>query len=137
MKKLNLIIVVVLSVMMGSSCKKVATGSKPPEQQTQTGPTTEVNAVSWVTLLPTSSFNSYSTYWNNLYPWGSDHNGSARMRTQNIATSGGVLTMTAYPGTVSDKPSIHYFSGTCYAKQQVTVSASWPKWRVSGEFQCP
>lgn len=57
------------------------------------------------------------------------------MRTQNIATSGGVLTMTAYPGTVSDKPGIHYFSGTCYAKQQVNVSTSWPKWRVSGEFR--
>ena len=135
MKKTTLIIIVFLSVMMGSSCKKDAADNSALEQQ-QIGVTAQ-EELSWVTLLPTTSFNSYSTYWNNLYPWGSDHNGSARMRTQNIATSGGVLTMTAYPGTVSDKPSIHYFSGTCYAKQQVNVSASWPKWRVSGEFQCP
>lgn len=30
-------------------------------------------------VLPTSSFDSYTdleTYWNYLYPWGSDHNGS-------------------------------------------------------------
>jgi len=117
------------------SCKKTSSDAvHTPDDDAALKAT---NAVSWVTVLPTTSFNAYSTYWNNLYPWGSDHNGSARMRSENIATSGGVLTMTAYPGTVSDKPSIHYFSGTCYAKQQVTVSASWPKWRVSGEFQCP
>ena len=136
MKKTTLIAIVFLSVMMGSSCKKEASGNNSALERQQTGVTAQ-EELSWVTLLPTTSFNAYSTYWNNLYPWGSDHNGSARMRTQNIATSGGVLTMTAYPGTVSDKPAIHYFSGTCYAKQQVNVSASWPKWRVSGEFQCP
>ena len=136
MKKTTLIIIVFLSVMMGSSCKKDAADNSVLEQE-QTGVTAQ-EELSWVTLLPTSSFNSFSTYWSNFYPWGAiDHNGSARMRTQNMTTSGGVLTITAYPGTVSDKPSIHYFSYTCYAKQQVNVSAAWPKWRVSGEFQCP
>lgn len=134
MKKFILLLSVGITLLT-VSCKKTTSDavSSPVEEATLKA----TNAVSWVTVLPTTSFNAYSTYWNNLYPWGSDHNGSARMRSQNIATSGGVLTMTAYPGTVSDKPSIHYFSGTCYAKQQVTVSASWPKWRVSGEFQCP
>lgn len=136
MKKSSLIIIVSLFLMMGSSCKKGGPGNSTQEQQTG-GTNNAATELSWVTVLPTTSFNSYSTYWNNLYPWGSDHNGSARMRTQNITTSGGVLTMTAYPGTVSNKPGIHYFSGTCYAKQQVNVTASWPKWRVSGEFQCP
>jgi hypothetical protein len=31
------------------------------------------------TVIPSTSFSSYSTfesYWNYLYPWGSDHNGS-------------------------------------------------------------
>src|SRR5262245_17781483 len=110
MKKSSLIIIVFLAVMMGTSCRKEAANNDSTGEQQTNSPQTEL---SWVTLLPTTSFNSYSTYWNNLYPWGSDHNGSARMRTQNIATSGGVLTMTASPGTVSDKPSIHYFSGTC------------------------
>jgi hypothetical protein len=136
MKKTTLMIIVLLAVMMGSSCKKDAAGNNSALEH-QTGETAQ-EELSWVTLLPTSSFNSFSTYWGNFYPWGAiDHNGSARMRTQNMTTSGGVLTITAYPGTVSDKPSIHYFSYTCYAKQQVNVSASWPKWRVSGEFQCP
>src|SRR5215204_2015555 len=129
MKKSTLIIIVLLSVMMGSSCKKDAADNSAPEQQ-QIGETAQTE-LSWVTLLPTSSFNSFSTYWSNFYPWGAiDHNGSARMRTQNMSLSSGVLTITAYPGTVADKPSIHYFSYTCYAKQQVTVSAAWPKWRV-------
>lgn len=90
-----------------------------------------------VTVLPTSSFSSFSTYWNYNYPWGTDHNGSARMRPQNATVSGGVLTCSAVRGTVANKPSIHYFSGTIWAKQQVTVSNAWPLWRVSGQFQCP
>lgn len=134
MKRSNLLLIASLCLIVSTSCQKQTTNEPAPQA---TPEEVETNAVSWVTVLPTSSFNAYSTYWNNFYPWGIDHNGSARMRTQNMATAGGVLTMTAYPGTVADKPSIHYFSGTCYAKQQVTVSASWPKWRVSGEFQCP
>src|SRR5688572_26063724 len=101
MKKLSLILIVFLSVMIASSCRKGAPGNNSALDQTHIGETNKAEVeLSLVTLLPTSSFNSYSTYWNNLYPWGSDHNGSARMRTQKIATSGGVLTMTAYPGTV-------------------------------------
>ena len=92
---------------------------------------------SLVTVLPTNSFSSFGSYWNYNYPWGTDHNGSARMRSQNATVSGGVLTCSAVKGTVADKASIHYFSGTVYAKQQVTVSNAWPLWRVSGEFQCP
>ncbi len=92
---------------------------------------------SLVATLPANSFSSFSTYWNYNYPWGTDHNGSARMRSQNSTVSGGVLTCSAVKGTVADKASIHYFSGTVYAKKQVTVSNSWPLWRVSGEFQCP
>lgn len=123
-------------VLMGIACQKqtdTESALLPPTPEE-----TENNAPNWVTMLPTSSFSAFSTYWGDFYPWGAiDHNGSARMRTQNMALSGGVLTITATPGTAADKPSIHYYSYTCYAKQQVTVSASWPKWRVSGEFQCP
>jgi len=56
MKKLNLIFIVFLSVIMGSSCnKKAADNHSAPEQQTQPGATEEL---SWVTLLPTTSFDS-------------------------------------------------------------------------------
>jgi galactan endo-beta-1,3-galactanase len=92
---------------------------------------------SLVTLVPTNSFSSLTSYWNYNYPWGTDHNGSARMRSSQVTTSGSVLTCTAVPGTASDKASIHYYSGTIWCKTQVTVSNSWPLWRVSGQFQCP
>ncbi|KAF8908485.1 hypothetical protein CPB85DRAFT_1436098 [Mucidula mucida] len=38
--------------------------------------------VTAVTVIPSDSFSSYSTfetYWNYLYPWGSDHNGSMQI----------------------------------------------------------
>jgi hypothetical protein len=131
MKKLKLFFVCLFTMAMVLSCSKNDTTDTIAVDQTP------YLKYSLQTVVPTGSFSSKSTYWNDLYPWGSDHNGSARMRSQNITTSGDVLTLTAYPGTVSDKSSIHYFSGTIYCKQQVTVSNSWPLWRVSGEFQCP
>jgi tetratricopeptide (TPR) repeat protein len=41
-----------------------------------------IMADTWETVLDGATFNSYSAFeaaWNYLYPWGSDHNGSARM----------------------------------------------------------
>jgi len=132
MKNLKTIFICLFALLMVTSCKKqvaetdvVSNGVQEPHLK-----------YSLVTLVPTSSFSSFSTYWNYNYPWGTDHNGSARMRSSQVTTSGGVLTCTSVPGTASDKASIHYYSGTVYAKQQVTVSDAWPLWRVSGEFQC-
>ncbi|KAK0232411.1 hypothetical protein EDD85DRAFT_847780 [Armillaria nabsnona] len=51
-----------------------------------------VPVVGAVTVIPSTSFSSYSTlesYWNYLYPWGSDHNGSKSImycaRTQSMS----------------------------------------------------
>jgi len=132
MKNLKTIIICLFTLLMVFSCKK-SVMTEPDNTLSQT-PSLKY---SLVTLVPTSSFSSFSTYWNYNYPWGTDHNGSARMRSQNATVSGGALTCTAQPGTASDKASIHYYSGTVYCKQQVTVSNSWPLWRVSGQFQCP
>lgn len=129
MKKLKTIFIGLCLAAILLSCQKQA------EQPIAVDQTSHLK-YSLVTVVPTNSFSSKSSYWNNLYPWGSDHNGSARMRSQNISTSGSVLTLTSAPGTASDKSSIHYYSGTVYCKQQVTVSNSWPLWRVSGQFQC-
>jgi hypothetical protein len=132
MKKSKSIIICLLFLFTLLSCKKEETTitSKAPTESAYL-------KYSLVTLVPNTSFSSFSTYWNYNYPWGTDHNGSARMRSQNVSVSSGVLTCVAYPGTVSDKTSIHYFSGTIYCKTQVTVSNAWPLWRVSGQFQCP
>jgi len=101
-------------------------------------------------LLDSSSFASYQAFqakWNYLYPWGADHNGSARMVASSadhshVSLADGVLTLkasrlTGNNGTSSQPPhlAIHYNSGAVHAKQQVLVTASYPVWDISGEFQ--
>ncbi|KAG5651684.1 hypothetical protein H0H81_007815 [Sphagnurus paluster] len=54
------------------------------------------------TVIPANSFSSYSTfetYWNYLYPWGSDHNGSARMKGRNAYTISGEFSAPVARGT--------------------------------------
>ncbi|QKJ31939.1 glycoside hydrolase [Mucilaginibacter mali] len=141
MKKLTFIMAGLGLLACLAACKKEQTISTEPV--TDGAANLKTDAVSWVNVIPTTSFSSFSTYWNNLYPWGSDHNGSARMRTQNISVSGGVLTLSSTPtsgvGNSSKDPylTIHYYSGTVYAKAIATVDASWPKWHFKGEFQNP
>ncbi|KAA1466829.1 hypothetical protein DENSPDRAFT_767997 [Dentipellis sp. KUC8613] len=105
-------------------------------------------------VIPTDSFASYTSleeYWAYLYPWGSDHNGSARMvgnstTHTHISVANGTLTLTATktttsqpPSTAAPFPAIHYLSGTVYAKEQVTVGGSGgaPGYTLSGEFLPP
>jgi|GEM_PF-619171 len=106
-----------------------------------------VHAAIWETLVDGSSFNSISAFqnaWNYNYPWGTDHNGTARMNQTNVTVSGGVLTLTSsltnsYEGTSSKPPysTIRYNSGTFYLKQQITISSNYPLWDISGQFKVP
>ncbi|MFK4088225.1 hypothetical protein ACI2LF_29200 [Kribbella sp. NPDC020789] len=107
----------------------------------------------WETVIDTGTFANYSalqTTWNYLYPWGSDHNGSARMyasaddHNHVYLESGGVLVLKATritwdEGTSSSDPHlpIRYHSGAIHAKQQVTVTDRYPDWEIKGEFQAP
>lgn len=86
------------------------------------------------TMIPKTCFDSVSDFENSfgyLYPWGSDHNGAARMDKDHIKIEGGVLKLTASPAT-GEKPAssggksidIHYRSGTVYAKDHFNVSRS-------------
>ena len=98
------------------------------------------------TVIPTSCFNSqaaFSASFNDLYPWGTDHNGAARMNAAYIKVSNGVLTLTAKP--VSGQPpahsggqtiAIHYLSGTVSAKDHFTVAAGGG-YDFIGDFQAP
>ncbi|KAI9660549.1 MAG: hypothetical protein M1821_009900 [Bathelium mastoideum] len=99
------------------------------------------------TVIPTTVFNDYSTfesYFNYLYPWGSDHNGAARMVGNSsdhnyiaIKTSG-TLTLTAQHVTgqpaTSSGVAINYLSGTVYAKNPLTVEKGGG-YDISGSFQ--
>lgn len=93
-----------------------------------------VKRQSGTTLIPSTCFDDYASleeYFNYLYPWGSDHNGSARMVGNStdhdyIAINpAGQLTITAEP--VSGQPAtsggtaINYLSGAVHAKQHFTV----------------
>ncbi|KAK2055806.1 family 16 glycoside hydrolase [Colletotrichum caudatum] len=83
------------------------------------------------TVIPTGSFDcktSFDRYWNYLYPWGSDHNGGARMTQNNVKFGNGTLTLTATkvsgqpPAGRDGKIPINYLSGTIHAKQHFIVS---------------
>ncbi|WP_182907858.1 family 16 glycosylhydrolase [Microbispora sp. H13382] len=110
------------------------------------------HAAAWETVVDTGSFAGYSALeseWKYLYPWGSDHNGSARMYGSSsdhnhISLSGGVLTLTATritwdegTSTANPHPAIHYHSGAIHARDQVVVNDQFPNWEVKGDFQAP
>lgn len=99
--------------------------------------------------LDSSSFSSstkFTQYWNNFYPWGSDHNGSARMTADKIIVDAANNALQLKAGRVpqtegnsgaSPYLTISYHSGTVYAKQKITVSDAEPYWIISGDFQVP
>jgi hypothetical protein len=102
---------------------------------------------SWETLLDGTSFNNitaFQTEWAYNYPWGTDHNGSARMNQTNVLVSGGIVTLVSsltnsYEGNSSVYPylPIRYNSGTFYLKQPITISQQYPVWDISGQFMAP
>ncbi|CAJ2512467.1 Uu.00g054820.m01.CDS01 [Anthostomella pinea] len=82
------------------------------------------------TLIPTTSFTDFDTYWTQLYPWGTDHNGGARMSESQVAVADGILTITATP--VEGEPPatnggveypVNYLSGAIHASQTFAVAA--------------
>ncbi len=104
-------------------------------------------AATWETVVDSTSFASVQAFTNNWsynYPWGTDHNGSARMNATNVMVSGGVVTLTSsltnyYEGTSSASPylTIRYNSGTFYLNTQITVNQQFPIWDISGQFKAP
>lgn len=116
-------------------------------------PAAEAAPRAWETVIDTDSFADYGALesaWNYLYPWGSDHNGSARMYASAsdhhhvFLDSGGVLVLRASridwdEGTSSADPHlpIRYHSGAIHAKPRILVDDQYPTWEVRGEFQAP
>ncbi|APU15696.1 MULTISPECIES: family 16 glycosylhydrolase [Actinoalloteichus] len=98
------------------------------------------------------SFGSYAALeseWNYGYPWGSDHNGTARMYGSptdhnHVWLDGGVLNLKATrinwdEGNSSADPylPIRYHSGAVHAKDHIIVNDRYPSYEVRGEFQAP
>ena len=111
------------------------------------------HAATWETLVDGTSFAdraALSAEWNYRYPWGSDHNGSARMYASAADSNhvylspSGVLNIKATritwdEGRSSASPNlpIRYHSGAIHAKDQILVNDQFPSYEVRGEFQAP
>lgn len=109
--------------------------------------------VRWETVLDKSSFSEYSSFeanWNYLYPWGEDHNGSARMiagpdnHTSVKLIGDNTLQITAIPLQNDVGKSVHppyqkirYQSGAIHARHKIVVNEQYPVYDVSGEFKAP
>jgi len=107
----------------------------------------------WDTVISARSFAGYpelEAQWNYQYPWGKDHNGSARMYAdssnhgQLSLEPGNVLHIKAdYINTAEGASSsppyqpIKYHSAALHAKHRVTVSDAWPRYEISGLFKAP
>jgi hypothetical protein len=104
-------------------------------------------AALWQTLVDSASFNNvdnFQSFWSYNYPWGTDHNGSARMNATNVSISDGIVILTSslannYEGTSRASPhlKIRYNSGTFYLNQKITINQQYPIWDISGKFKVP
>ncbi|WP_035737267.1 family 16 glycosylhydrolase [Glycomyces arizonensis] len=111
-----------------------------------------MSAAAWETVI-SGSFagrQALESEWNYLYPWGSDHNGTARMYASSTDNNhlylspSGQLNIKATridwdEGTSSKDPHlpIHYHSGAIHSKELITVSDQFPNYEIRGEFQAP
>ncbi|KAL5452716.1 hypothetical protein PMIN07_008276 [Paraphaeosphaeria minitans] len=97
------------------------------------------------TIIPKIVFDSTSSltqYFSYNYPWGTDHNGGARMAASHaVISTAGTLTLTAQkisgqpPATHGGKQiPISYLSGAVSAKQHFTIP-SGGGFIFSGSFQ--
>ncbi|GAA2212965.1 hypothetical protein GCM10009850_084270 [Nonomuraea monospora] len=103
------------------------------------------SAATWENLVEKSSFNSATAFtqeWNHGYPWGSYHNGAAKMLSSKVTLSGGVLTLTATRLSQSTEQSpsapnapIWYHSGAVHAKEQIIINDQFPEYDIEGEFR--
>ena len=105
-----------------------------------------LTALSKHVMIPLTSFDSQSAFdadWNYHYPWGTDHNGAARMARSQVRFSAGMLTLTARPAS-GEKPASHggkqipikYLSGAIHAKETFTV-ARGGGYDFAAEFRAP
>ncbi|KAH8902583.1 glycoside hydrolase family 16 protein [Coniochaeta sp. PMI_546] len=102
-------------------------------------------------IIPSNSFTSTSTFnqsWSYNYPWGTDHNGGARMSPSQVTLlpTNNTVILTASPAT-GQKPAshggksipIHYLSGAIHAREHLTVAsgAGGGGYDLAAEFVAP
>lgn len=125
--------------------KKMWSGKQAPIDKAYYPTTYKQQA--WDTLIAPSSFYSGKNFrkqWGNYYPWGRDHNGTARMYAANIILKDSVLELKAERLSKDVGKSklvphlpISYRSGAVHAKTPITISKEFPIYEISGEFKAP
>lgn len=109
-----------------------------------------VNAA-WEDVISNSltDYNTFHRYWDYLYPWGSDHNGSARMygsttdhnhvylENNSVVLMSDRISWDEGKSTANPHPKINYHSGAIHSKETFTVNDQYPNWEIRGEFQAP
>jgi len=105
----------------------------------------------WETLINNSltDYNTFEKYWEYLYPWGSDHNGSARMygsstdhnhvylKDNTVVILATRINWDEGKSTANPHPVIHYHSGAIHSKQTFTINDQYPNYEIRGEFMVP
>jgi galactan endo-beta-1,3-galactanase len=150
MKKIKPCLVLCTLVLLFTQCKKSISDSTSSSDVSAPGRTANEEAFETVISNSFGSYSTFESYWNYLYPWGSDHNGTARMYGSSAdhnhiyLDASGVLHIKATritwdEGTSSSTPHlpIHYHSGAINAKFHVLVNDQFPNYEVKGDFQVP
>src|SRR5688500_1024768 len=70
--------------------------------------------------------------WNNAFPWGNTHNGSARMLSSKVTMGGSSLTLRA--NRIASSGTIRFESGTIWAKHLVRLNDQFPNYTLEGRF---
>ena len=101
----------------------------------------------WETVIDTASFSNgkaFKQQWNYFYPWGTDHNGSARMYKKQVLLQNNILQLKANKVTKAEGKSgltpyynINYQSGAVHAKHKITITREYPEYKISGHFKAP
>ncbi|CAK7202147.1 hypothetical protein SEUCBS139899_004867 [Sporothrix eucalyptigena] len=108
----------------------------------------DLSAAATTTIIPSDAFGSQSAFdaaWDYNYPWGTDHNGAARMDKAQTKVDFKENTVTVTAKKVSgQKPAshggkeiaIHYLAGAIHARQHITVDRATTV-ELTGEFKAP
>ncbi|NLR81232.1 RICIN domain-containing protein [Chitinophaga eiseniae] len=155
-QKMSTVCLALTSAALFSFCSKQAltqiNGQQNMLTSNKTTTTAQILSSTWETVTDGSSLTNYTSFeseWNYLYPWGSDHNGTARMygsstdHSQIYLNGDGSLTLKAtyHPDSTLNsfdpKIPIHYHSGTIYSKHQVLIDSIFPYWEISVDLQAP
>ena len=107
------------------------------------------DSIKTLVYLDSTSFNTrekFLSHWNMFYPWGTDHNGTARMYEENVTIeANGVLKIKSeWVGKINEGNSskdpylpIKFHSGAIHFKKQIKVTEDFPFWTISGDFKSP